>query len=139
MNEIENKPGWWKRNWKWVVPTGCMTTIGLCGGLIAIFVFAVFGVIRSTDVYQEALKRAQNSDAVAQALGNPIQDGTLVTGNVSTGGTTGHANLAIPISGPKGTGTIYVVASKAQGTWKFQTLKVKVDQTGESIDLLEEK
>ena len=45
---------------------------------------------------------------------------------------------SIPISGPKGKGTIYFVASKFAGEWTFSKLIVEVEKTGERIDLIQE-
>jgi len=41
----------------------------------------------------------------------------------------------IPISGPKGKGTIYVEARKSAGHWSFLKLFVEVGVDGERIDL----
>ena len=38
-------------------------------------------------------------------------------------------------SGPKGKGTIYAVATKSAGEWTYSKLEVKIDSTGETIDL----
>ena len=53
-----------------------------------------------------------------------------------TPGRTGHADISIPLSGPDGKGTIYVVAEKSDGQWSFSTLKVAIQPTGEIIDLM---
>ena len=48
---------------------------------------------------------------------------------------TGEANLSIPLSGPKGKATLYVEAKKSADVWLFQTMVVKIEKTGERIDL----
>jgi len=93
--------------------------------------------MKSTDVYREALARAKADPAVIEALGSPIKDGFLVSGNTNVNGASGESNLAIPISGPKGKGTIYVSASKSLGQWNYSGLVVEVGQTRERIDLLQ--
>jgi hypothetical protein len=61
----------------------------------------------------------------------------LEMGNINVNGSSGHADLAIPVSGPEGSGTIYVVASKsAAGQWTILRLVVEVKETNERIDLL---
>jgi Cytochrome oxidase complex assembly protein 1 len=52
-------------------------------------------------------------------------------------GASGESNLAIPISGPKGKGTVYVSAIKSLGQWSYSGLVVEVAQTRERIDLLQ--
>jgi hypothetical protein len=67
----------------------------------------------------------------------PIKDAFLVSGNTNVNGASGESNLAIPISGPKGKGTIYVSANKSLGQWNYSGLVVEVRQTHERIDLLQ--
>ena len=92
--------------------------------------------MKSTDVYREALARAKSDPAVIEALGSPVNDGFLVSGNTNVNGASGESNLTIPISGPKGKGTIYVLANKSLGQWNYSGLVVEVSQTHERIDLL---
>ena len=97
----------------------------------------VFSAIKSTDVYNEALDRAKADPAVIEALGSPIKDGFLVSGNANVNGASGESNLAIPIPGPKSKGTIYVSANKSLGQWNYSGLIVEVRQTHQRIDLLQ--
>ena len=128
--------GWWSRNWKWFVPTGCCLTPLVLGGAFAAFIIlVVFGALKQTDVYQTALARAKADPRVTNALGTPIEEGWLLSGNTNVNGSSGDADLSIPISGPKGKGTIYTVATKSAGEWKYSKLVVKIDSTGEKIDL----
>jgi len=73
---------------------------------------------------------------VIEALGAPIKEGFFVSGNTNVNGAAGEANLAIPISGPKGKGTIYVKATKALGRWSYSDLVVEIQATRTRIDLL---
>ena len=69
------------------------------------------------------------------ALGTPIEEGWYLLGNTNVNGRSGDADLSIPVSGPKGKGTIYAVATKSGGEWSYSKLTVKIDSTGEMIDL----
>src|SRR6185295_12498533 len=130
---------WWSRNWKWAVPVGCLVLLlpllaiaGFVGTILAI----VFGSIKSTDVYEEALTRARSSPAVIEALGQPVEDGWWMSGHINTSGPSGSADISIPLHGPKGKGTLYAVATKSAGRWEYQKLEVEVDGKEERIDLL---
>jgi hypothetical protein len=109
------RKSWWGRNWKWFVPTGCLGLVLLLAGFVALLVTVIFGAMKSSDVYKDALARARANPAVIEALGTPIKDGMFLSGNTNVNGASGEANLAIPISGPKGKGTIYVAARKSAG------------------------
>ena len=97
----------------------------------------VFSAMKSTDVYKDALTRAQAHPSVIEALGSPIKEGFLVSGNTNVNGASGEANLSIPISGPNGKGTIYVAANKSLGRWNYSGLIVEIAKTHQRIDLLQ--
>jgi Cytochrome oxidase complex assembly protein 1 len=61
-----------------------------------------------------------------------------LSGNTSVNGGSGNADLSIPISGPRGKGTIYAVATKSAGEWTYSKLVVKIESTGATIDLAPE-
>ena len=104
---------------------GCMGSIFLW----------VFGMIKSSDAYAGALERARSHPQVIEALGTPIEEGLLTTGSINVSGPSGNADLAIPVSGPKAEGTLYVTATKEAGVWNYQVLQLHV-RGGERIDLL---
>jgi len=113
------------------VPVVCLASAILIGGSL----MAVGGIMKSSDVYVGALARVRSSPAVTEALGSPLKEGLVVTGNIFVSGSSGKADLATTVSGPKGSGAVYLVASKALGTWHFDRLVVQLDQTGQRIDL----
>lgn len=127
---------WWTRNWKWFVPTGCLTMLILLVAFVCSIALLVFGAMKSSDVYRDALARAKAAPAVGEALGSPIKDGMFLSGSTNVNGASGEANLAIPISGPKGEGTLYVAATKSAGAWNYSSLVLEVKQTKKRIDLL---
>jgi hypothetical protein len=129
------RPGWWARNWKWVIPVGCLGMVLLVAIFIAAIVGIVFGAMKSSDVYREALRRAQDNPQVQAALGTPIESGWWMSGQINVNNDTGDANIVIPVSGPKGKGKIHAVATKSGGRWSYSTLTVDVDGGG-TIDLL---
>ncbi|MDP9004786.1 MAG: cytochrome c oxidase assembly factor 1 family protein [Verrucomicrobiota bacterium] len=130
-NALPPRPSWWKRNWK----------IGCLGILVAIPVMAfcivaiVFGALKSSDAYKTALATAQADPRVVSALGSPIEAGWLISGSTHVTGTAGDASLTVPLSGPNGKGTLYFVALKFAGKWTFSKMIVRVEKTGDDIDL----
>ena len=125
---------------EWVVPVGGPACRGLLvGSCVFGLIMYVSSLVRSSDAYKEAMARAQASPAVQAALGTPITSGSLPSGNISVSGSTGSADISISISGPKGKGTLYVVAVKSAGTWEFNTLEVQVEGMPERINLMEEQ
>lgn len=130
------QPNWWNRNWKWFVPVGCLSMILLFVAFIALIASLVFGMMKSSDVYGQALTQAKASPMVIEALGAPIRDGYFTSGSIQESGPSGTAELSIPISGPKGSATIYLEARKSAGQWSFTKLVVEIEKTNRRIDLL---
>ena len=119
------------------MPLGCLSIGLLFVFFITSVVLIVFTAVKSTDVYKDALARAKTHPAVIEALGSPITEGFLVSGNTNVNGASGEANLSIPISGPKGKGTIYVAATKSLGRWNYSGLIMEIAKTHQRIDLIE--
>lgn len=130
------RPGWWQRHWRWAVPLLCLLCASLLVGAILLFMSALFGMMRSSDVYTIAMQRARDNPQVIEALGAPIEPGWYLTGEMNTSGASGNANLQIPISGPNGEGDLYVEAKKSAGRWDYRTLIVDIDGRTAQIDLL---
>src|SRR5438552_212025 len=128
---------WWLQNWKWFVPLGCFSMLMLFVIFVGSVALIVFSAMKSADVYKDALARVQAHPSVIEALGSPIKEGFLVSGNTNVNGASGEANLSIPISGPNGKGTIYVAASKSLGRWNYSGLVVEIAKTHQRIDLLQ--
>jgi hypothetical protein len=110
----------------------------LVAGFVFFIIAVVFGAMKSSDAYKMALARAKADPRVMNALGSPIQDGFFASGNTNVSGTSGQADMNVPISGPKGKGTLYFVASKFAGQWTFSKLMVEIADTGQRIDLIED-
>jgi len=138
MNGDKEK-NWWGRNWKWFVPVGCLSMMALFVGFIALIVVVVFGAMKSSDVYKDAVAIVKADETVIEALGTPIEEGLLISGNMNISGGAGNADISIPISGPKSDATIYVQAAKQSGQWEFYVLDVEVKNTGEIISLVTEE
>jgi hypothetical protein len=132
------RKGWWGRNWKWFVPSGCLTILLLAAALGFALLGIVFGAMKSSDAYKAALTQTKADPRVGSALGSPITDGFFVWGKTNVSGTSGQADMTVPISGPKGKGTIYFVATKFASQWTFSKLMVEVANTGQRIDLIED-
>jgi hypothetical protein len=135
---METKPAstWWGRHWKWLLPTGCLTAVAGMVGFIGLIVSFVFGLIKASTPYEEVLARAQTDPVVISRLGTPINGGIDVSGSINRSGNNGEASLAIPLQGPRGSGTLYVEARQAGGTWTYSRLTLQPDGSGGPISLL---
>lgn len=119
------------RNWKWVVPVGCLVPIAFVLVLFA----TVFSILKSSVPYQAAMDSVRADCGAQEALGTPFAPGRFVSGSVNVSGPSGHADLSIPLSGSRGSGTLYVTATKTAGLWRFDLLELAMAGRSERIDL----
>lgn len=131
------RTGGWARHWKWVVPAGCLGAVLAMVALVGLLVWSAGRMMKSSDAYRMAISRAKASPAVVQALGEPVEEGFLVSGSIHTAGSSGSASLTCPLRGPKGKGTVYVEAERFAGEWRFRELKVGLPGRESLLDLLE--
>jgi hypothetical protein len=135
MNTPQQK-GWFGRNWKWFVPVGCLSMVMMIVVLVAAVAYFALGSIKSSYVYQEAIAKTRSNAAVVRELGEPIEPGWLISGNINVNESSGNADVSIPVSGPKKSGKVYVSAVKKLGKWDFSALEVEIEGKTERINLL---
>jgi hypothetical protein len=124
------------RNWKVLIPIGCLGMLVLAVVMCAGIAGAVFMSLKSSWPYTEGVNLASHNPVVVKELGEPIKGGWLVTGSVHITGPTGSAELSIPLTGPKKSGTLNVTAQRRDGEWKFERAVVAVHGSDLKIDLL---
>jgi len=134
-NYTKVKKNWWDRNWKWFVPTGCLSLLVLFGLFIAGIFFGVTSMMKESDAYKGAMTEVQHNKEVIEKLGSPIESEGMTSGSINVSGEKGNCDMQIPIKGSKGTGVLFVVAEK-RGDWKYNELSVYIQATKEEIDLL---
>jgi Cytochrome oxidase complex assembly protein 1 len=117
------------------VPIGVITAAGAVAGFVFLILTAIFGVMKSSTPYQEALARATANPQLITVLGTPIKEGFMMSGQFHTSGSSGSASLEIPISGPNNRAVIYVEARKSAGAWTYTTLEAAIPGQAERIEL----
>lgn len=139
MNDRPN-PGWFGRNWKWFVPTGCLTVLLLGAlvlfGLIGLGIKGVSGLMSGSEPVRHALELAKANPEVQAAFGSPLETGTGFRGSLSTNNDSGSADLSLPVSGPKGSGRLYVKGEREAGRWSYRLIELSIDGSERRIDLL---
>ena len=117
---------------------GGFVVVGLiCAGVIGAGVFGLFAMIKSSEPYTESLRRVQQSVEIQQALGEPIEAGSMVQGNINLNNDDGNADLTYSVSGPEGTASVHVVGEKSGGRWEYQKLEATIKDSGDVVDLRE--
>jgi len=131
VTQVQPKGGFLSKKGKWA--------LGISLAVAVAFFFGIFAMIGNSEVCQLAMRAAQSNSAVAQRLGQPITRGMFVSGSIEVTPASGHADIAIPVSGPRAKGTLYAVSVKSAGLWKFETLQLAVEGDPKRLDLLQDQ
>jgi hypothetical protein len=115
---------------------GSFVVVAGLAAFVIIILKVGFGFVKSSDVYKESLAAARANPEVISTLGEPIEEGFMFTGSIQVNGGSGDADIYIPISGPKDSAKLHVVATKRSGQWEFNRLTARIQSTGNLIDLL---
>ena len=130
------KRSWIERHPLWKIPLGCLTLLFLIFGFGFVLMIVILSSFRHSDVYKQAMTMAAENQQVRDQIGEPIEPGWLISGQLNVNGSSGNADLSIPISGPRGKGNIRAVARKRDGVWTFSWLQVSVTGHSDCINLL---
>jgi hypothetical protein len=113
--------------------------LAIAGCFAGILIVVVSLTLGDSDVSKMAVAAAGSDPVVKQRLGDPIKRGFFTSGSIEIAGSSGYADLEIPVRGSRGKATIYVVAKKSAGIWKFETLDVAFDEASPRVSLLQEE
>ena len=82
---------------------------------MAVMFYFVFGAMKKSDFFVEAVKRAENSSEIKAAFGTPTDKGRIIQGSLNYVNGSGSANFNIPFKGPRGEAALLAVGEKAVG------------------------
>lgn len=133
MNGHDRPKRAWESPWFWGIG-------GCCLGCLAIPLILVTGfgvgmaalVSQGSDVFGAAMDHVREEPAAVQALGEPIERGWLIQGNLSFENDEGEVDMSFPLSGPNGSGRLHVDGTKTGGEWRFRQIVLEMDD-GRSI------
>src|ERR1043165_5510937 len=126
MDQTIPQGGWWSRNWKWFVPVGCLSLLLTCACCISGGILFTVNSVKGSEAYQQAVARAKADPDVQAALGTPIEPSWMVQFNSSFRNGEPATQAPIPLEGPKGQGSIHVVARGKDKELRFEQLDVLV-------------
>ena len=137
--EAQIQESWFKRNWKWFVPTvGCGTIIVLFIAFVVWIIFGVTDLLTNSEPAAYAFEQASKNEKIVQLIGKPIEENGIPNGNFNfSGSDSGSIDMRIPVQGPKGNAVMVVVGEKSGGEWTYSELHIVIEDTGEKIELAE--
>lgn len=132
---MEMPRSWWSRNWKWFVPTVIGVPILICAGVCGGIIYFGMSAIKQSAPYLAGLEAIDGHPAALAVLGSPIEAGTITRWNFQIENNTGSADIALPVSGPKGGGLLSVKGTMINGQWTYSEIKLLPDDGSAAIDL----
>lgn len=124
-----------KTQHKWAI-YGIIIWVVVIVGSVGTFASVPY-LLKRSEAYQISLQMIRADDRVRAALGDPIETGFWTFGkvNIEAGGT-GSANLVIPVTGSKESGSVTSYAIRSGGQWDLRLLLVKVHGSESQIVLV---
>lgn len=100
------------------------------------FIGAIFSMLSHSDAARLAITRAEASPVVTETTGVPLKMGWMITGSVNVRNSGGNAELAFPVEGPRGKGTLHTTAIRKDSQWHLVTLEFTRDGSDTAVNLL---
>lgn len=133
-----NEWAWKNRTWRDVDHFKSTQKKWRNAGLIIFFVLIPFMLIpimsmMKGEAYDLSVKALQTDPQVISMVGQNVEPGFLVLGEISYSVSGSNANLNYSIEGTKGTAEVYVYATNIADQWTLQELLVISDETGGKV------
>jgi len=107
----------------WVkVAVGAAIVLAIGGIFAGCLLYTINKMMRSSKPYQMAMDKATASPCVVAKLGTPLLSKGMISGNLEEGPSDGSADLDIPLTGPKGKGSLHVEAELLDSVWNLKDL-----------------
>ncbi|MBI2263934.1 MAG: DUF4034 domain-containing protein [Armatimonadetes bacterium] len=126
----------WARNWKWILPCASLAVFLVVILVVGAILAGMQGFIRSTPLYKQGWAKAKADARVRAELGEPLKEGWWASVSLR-GAPENTVKLRIPISGPKGSGTVYCISTDRGGEPRISTIDVEIAGKGLRFCLLE--
>ena len=139
MNESIVKKSWPKRNSKWLVPITAFLIIIIALLSITNGITSFAQAYTEPSLYENALEKARQNKKAIEVLGNieSIDKLTILEGNVVYSDDNNNVDLTFRITGSKGKGKIDVSATKINGNWDYELIKIRIKNPKEEIIVLD--
>lgn len=137
MEETTIKKSWWKRNWKWVIPTGGCLVVILFIATIVGGIFGLANMMSNSKPQQDAMELVQQDARVIELLGEPIETNGVTGGSFNSSNGFKTVKITIPIKGPKAEATLRVEGEGVGDKYTYQVIDVYSDEAETIINILE--
>ena len=108
--------------------------IGAVMAFCIILIVFVNGIFKNSEIYKMTLEVLNNNTLAQTVLDKEIKSSGFITGNISTSGSSGNANLVFNVTGSTGKVKIYVVGMMEFDEWRIVKLYIQDKELLKIID-----
>lgn len=125
------------KKWLMLGGCGCLFVFVGCAGFVGMIFAGVRTMMINSESYALSREALSESQEAEDAVGAPFTPGWMMSGSVSTSNGRETSDYSYKVTGPNGTGTVYVRGECDRGRCDMQTLEL--DAKGQRIDLLSDE
>jgi hypothetical protein len=140
MNELILEKSWWKRNWKWFIPSVIvLSTFAIILSLFASPIPDIAKAYADNSIHENALVKARQNQQVTETLGvlEPIDKMAIFEGFVLYSNNNNTVNLTIRVKGTKGKGKMDITANKVNENWSYQKIAIRIKEPKKTISIIQ--
>lgn len=143
-NDLKVEKSWWKRNWKWFLPTFLLLFFLLCGLLLNSSIDGsvtdIAKAYSDNSLYEKAIEKAKTNQRVIEAIGEiePIDKLAILEGNAIYSNNNNSVELSVRVKGNKGKGKMDISADKNGKEWEYKKISIRIKEPKETIQILKD-
>ena len=139
-NELIAEKSWWKRNWKWFLPTALFLMGTLLFTTLSIDenVTDIAKAYSENSLYEKAIEKSKTNERVIELLGNleSIDKLAIIEGNAKYSNNNNSIEITVRVKGSKGKGKMDITADKKGTEWKYKKISIRIKSPKEEIQIL---
>lgn len=141
-NELIVERIWWKRNWKWFLPTFILIFLLFFGSILNSSVDGnVTDIVQAysdNSLIEKAVEKVKNNQKVTELIGEiePIDKLAILEGNTIYSNNYNSVQLSIRIKGNKGKGKLDILADKNGNEWEYKKINIRIKEPKTEIKVL---
>jgi hypothetical protein len=143
-NNLINEQSWWKKNWKWFLPTFLIMLLLAFGLLLSSSVNGnitdITQAYSDNSLYEKAIEKAKTNKRVIEVIGEiePIDKLAILEGNAIYSNNQNSVELSIRVKGSKGKGKMDISANKIGNKWEYKKINIRIKDPKEEIQILKD-
>jgi len=143
-NELIVEKSWWKRNWKWFLPTFLVVFLLLFGVILSSSIDGnvtdIAQAYSDNSLYEKAIEKAKTNERVIELIGEiePIDKLAILEGNAVYSNNNNSVELSIRVKGNKGKGKMDISAEKNGKELEYKKINIRIKEPKEEIQILKD-